>query len=180
MPTVRVQVEDFDVGAEIAKLRAGRPEIGAVATFVGVCRDRNDGASVATMTLEHYPGMTERSIGAIVGDALRRWQIDDVTVVHRVGELRPTDQIVLVVVVGGHRGDAFAACEFIMDYLKTRAPFWKKEDTPQGARWVDARATDNAAAERWRTDRTAKPSPRTRRASGRGRRPSARASRGRA
>lgn len=149
MPTIRVQAEDFDVGAEIARLRAGRPEIGAVATFIGVCRDRNDGSSVATMALEHYPGMTERSIGAIVDQAVARWHIDDVTVIHRVGELHPTDQIVLVVVVGGHRGDAFAACEFIMDYLKTQAPFWKKEQTPDGARWVDARASDDEAALRW-------------------------------
>lgn len=149
MPTIRVQSEDFDAGAEIARLRAGRPEIGAVATFIGVCRDRNDGASVATMSLEHYPGMTERSISGIVDQALARWDIDDATVIHRVGELRPTDQIVLVVVVGGHRGDAFAACEFIMDYLKTQAPFWKKENTPEGARWVDARASDDLAASRW-------------------------------
>lgn len=149
MPSVRIQTEDFDAGAEIARLRTDRPEIGAVASFIGVCRDRNDGSSVATMTLEHYPGMTERSIGAIVDEALARWQIDDVTVIHRVGELRPTDQIVLVVVAGGHRGDAFAACEFIMDYLKTQAPFWKKEQTPTGARWVDARSSDDDAAARW-------------------------------
>lgn len=149
MPSVRIQVEDFDVGAEIARLRAGRPEVGAVATFIGVCRDRNDGASVATMSLEHYPGMTERSISAIIDQARARWNIDDVSVIHRVGELRPTDQIVLVVVIGGHRGDAFAACEFIMDYLKTQAPFWKKEQTPAGARWVDARVSDDEAAARW-------------------------------
>lgn len=155
MPTVRIQHEDFDVGAEIARLRAGRPEIGAVATFIGVCRDRNDGASVATMTLEHYPGMTEKAILAIIDDALARWKIDDATVIHRVGELRPMDQIVLVVVVGGHRGDAFAACEFIMDYLKTQAPFWKKEQTPAGPRWVDARATDDDAAARWQVDAAA-------------------------
>ena len=152
MPTVRIQHEDFDVGAEIARLRAGRAEIGAVATFIGVCRDRNDGAHVATMTLEHYPGMTEKAIGTIIDAALTRWKIDDVTVIHRVGELHPTDQIVLVVVIGGHRGDAFSACEFIMDYLKTQAPFWKKEQTPDGARWVDARSTDDDAAARWRGD----------------------------
>ena len=146
---VRVQTEDFDVGAEIAALRRGDPKIGAVASFVGVVRDRNDGDSVARMTLEHYPGMTEKAIEAIVAEAKSRWDIIDVTVIHRVGELRPTDQIVLVVVTGGHRGDAFAACEFVMDYLKTRAPFWKKEETPGGARWVEARASDDDAAERW-------------------------------
>jgi len=149
MPVIRVQTEDFDVGTEIARLRAGRPEVGAVASFIGICRDHNDGSVVATMTLEHYPGMTERAIAKIVDQALGRWQIDDVTVIHRVGELRPLDQIVLVVVIGGHRGDAFAACEFVMDWLKTQAPFWKKEQTPGGARWVDARATDDEAAARW-------------------------------
>jgi molybdopterin synthase catalytic subunit len=146
---VRIQTEDFDAGAEIAALRAGNPAVGAVASFVGVVRDRNDGDAVATLTLEHYPGMTEKAIEAIVEEARSRWAIIDVTVVHRVGELKPLDQIVLVVVAGGHRGDAFAACEFIMDYLKTRAPFWKKEQTPEGARWVDARASDDDAAERW-------------------------------
>jgi molybdopterin synthase catalytic subunit len=146
---VRIQTEDFDAGAEIAALRAGNPAVGAVASFVGVVRDRNDGDAVATLTLEHYPGMTEKAIEAIVEEARSRWAIIDVTVVHRVGDLKPLDQIVLVVVAGGHRGDAFAACEFIMDYLKTRAPFWKKEQTPEGARWVDARASDDDAAERW-------------------------------
>jgi molybdopterin synthase catalytic subunit len=149
MPTIRIQTEDFDAGAEIAKLRAGNPAVGAVASFVGVCRDRNDGESVATMTLEHYPGMTEKALEKIVDEALARWKILDVTVVHRVGELKPTDQIVLVVVSGAHRGEAFAACEFLMDYLKTRAPFWKKERTPAGARWVEARASDDDAAARW-------------------------------
>jgi molybdopterin synthase catalytic subunit len=146
---VRIQTEDFDAGAEIAALRAGNPAIGAVASFVGVVRDRNDGDAVAALTLEHYPGMTEKSIEAIVAEARSRWSIIDVTVVHRVGELKPLDPIVLVVVAGAHRGDAFAACEFIMDYLKTRAPFWKKEQTPEGPRWVDARASDDAAADRW-------------------------------
>jgi molybdopterin synthase catalytic subunit len=146
---VRVQAEDFEVSAEIAALRRGNPKIGAVASFVGVVRDVNDGDSVAALNLEHYPGMTEKAIEAIVAEAKVRWAIVDVTVVHRVGELRPLDQIVLVVVAGGHRGDAFAACEFIMDYLKTRAPFWKKEQTPQGARWVEARSSDDEAAERW-------------------------------
>jgi len=146
---VRVQTEDFDVSAEIAALRRGDPKIGAVASFVGVVRDVNDGDSVAALKLEHYPGMTEKAIEAIVAEAKARWDIADVTVVHRVGELKPLDQIVLVVVAGGHRGDAFAACEFIMDYLKTRAPFWKKEQTPQGTRWVEARSSDDEAAERW-------------------------------
>ena len=150
MPTIRVQTEDFDAGAEMARLRAGNPKVGAVASFVGVCRDVNEGDSVATMTLEHYPGMTEKALGTIVDEAMARWKVMDVTVVHRVGEMKPTDQIVLVVVAGAHRGEAFAACEFIMDYLKTQAPFWKKERTPVGARWVEARASDDQAAERWR------------------------------
>ncbi len=148
---VRVQHEDFDVGAEIARLRAGNPKIGAIASFVGVVRDLNDGASVATMTLEHYPGMTEKALDAIVAQAKSRWDLYDVLVVHRVGELKPTDQIVLVVTTSAHRGEAFAACEFVMDYLKTEAPFWKKETTPGGARWVDARDSDDAARDRWET-----------------------------
>jgi molybdopterin synthase catalytic subunit len=153
MTTIRIQTEDFDAGAEIAKLRAGNPKVGAIASFVGVCRDVNDGESVATMTLEHYPGMTEKALARIVDEAIARWRISDVTVVHRVGELKPTEQIVLVVVSSGHRGDAFAACEFLMDYLKTRAPFWKKEQTPEGARWVEARGADDAAAARWTSGR---------------------------
>jgi molybdopterin synthase catalytic subunit len=146
---IRVQTEDFDIGTEIARLRAGNPCIGAVASFIGVCRDRNDGAGVAEMTLEHYPGMTEKALGRIADEARGRWDVVDVLIVHRVGRMLPTDQIVLVVVTGAHRGEAFAACEFLMDYLKTRAPFWKKEQTEQGPRWVDARASDDAAAERW-------------------------------
>jgi molybdopterin synthase catalytic subunit len=148
--TVRIQSADFDVNAEIAALRKGNSRVGAVASFVGVVRDVNDGGQVAEMTLEHYPGMTEKAIEEIIGQAQGRWQVLDALVIHRVGTLKPTDQIVLVVVTSGHRGDAFAACEFIMDYLKTRAPFWKKEQTGQGARWVEARATDDIAAERWR------------------------------
>ena len=148
--TVRIQTEDFDIGAEIAQLRRANPKIGAVASFVGVVRDVNDGDAVAEMTLEHYPGMTEKAIEDIITQARGRWNVFDALVVHRVGILKPTDQIVLVVITSSHRGDAFAACEFIMDYLKTRAPFWKKESTPSGARWVDARATDDIAAERWR------------------------------
>ena len=148
--TVRIQTEDFDIGAEIARLRRANPKIGAVASFVGVVRDVNDGDAVAEMTLEHYPGMTEKSIEEIITQACGRWNVFDALVIHRVGKLQPTDQIVLVIVTSSHRGDAFAACEFIMDYLKTRAPFWKKESTPAGARWVDARTTDDIAAERWR------------------------------
>jgi len=148
---VRVQTEDFDAGREIALLRQGNPQIGAVASFIGVVRDVNDGNAVADMTLEHYPGMTEKSIDAIIGEAKARWDVFDALVIHRIGRLKPLDQIVLVVVTGAHRGDAFAACEFIMDYLKTSAPFWKKEQTPQGARWVESRASDDLAAERWRS-----------------------------
>ena len=145
---ILVQREDFDPGAEICAL-AGDPKIGAVASFVGLVRDVNDGSAVATMTLEHYPGMTEKAIAGIVTEAKERWEVLDCTVIHRYGELKPADQIVLVAVASGHRGDAFAACEFIMDYLKTRAPFWKKEHTPGGARWVEARSADDQAAERW-------------------------------
>jgi molybdopterin synthase catalytic subunit len=146
---VRIQTEDFDAGAEIATLRLNNPKIGAVASFIGVCRDANDGTAVTKMTLEHYPGMTEKALEKIVAEAKARWDLMEVLVVHRVGELKPADQIVLVAVAGAHRGEAFAACEFIMDYLKTRAPFWKKEETPQGARWVEARSSDDDAAERW-------------------------------
>lgn len=148
--TVRVQTEDFDAGAEIAALRCAKPKVGAVASFIGVVRDENEGRGVAEMTLEHYPGMTEHSIEEIITQARGRWDVIDALVVHRVGTLKPMDQIVLVVVTSGHRGDAFAACEFIMDYLKTRAPFWKKEKTPSGTRWVEARVSDDIAAERWR------------------------------
>jgi molybdopterin synthase catalytic subunit len=147
---VRIQSEDFDAGREIAALRQGNSEVGAIASFIGVVRDVNDGNRVAEMTLEHYPGMTEKSIAAIIDQANARWRIFDALVVHRVGLLKPLDQIVLVVVTSAHRGDAFAACEFIMDYLKTRAPFWKKEQTAEGERWVEARASDDIAAERWR------------------------------
>ena len=146
---VRIQTADFDAGAEIAVLRRDNPGIGAVASFIGVCRDANDGTAVSRMTLEHYPGMTEKAIGGIIAEAKKRWSVMDALVIHRVGELRPADQIVLVVVTGAHRGEAFAACEFIMDYLKTRAPFWKKEETPKGARWVEARVSDDEAARRW-------------------------------
>ena len=137
---VSVQRDDFDVSSEIKAF--ANPKIGAIATFVGVVRE-------VAMTLEHYPGMTERSISKIVEEARGRWQVMDCTVIHRYGELQPSEQIVLVAVASAHRGDAFAACEFIMDFLKTRAPFWKKEETAQGPRWVEARASDDAAAERW-------------------------------
>jgi molybdopterin synthase catalytic subunit len=147
---VRIQSADFDVSAEIAALRSGNAKIGAVASFIGVVRDVNAGDHVAEMTLEHYPGMTEKAIEEIITEAQGRWSIYDALVIHRIGKLQPTDQIVLVVVTGAHRGGAFAACEFIMDYLKTRAPFWKKEQSGVGARWVEARATDDIAAERWR------------------------------
>jgi molybdopterin synthase catalytic subunit len=147
--TVRIQEADFDVGAELTALRAGDARVGALASFVGLVRDSNDGAGVAKMTLEHYPGMTEKALDAIVAEAKGRWNIYAALVIHRVGPLRPCDQIVLVAVTSAHRGEAFAACEFIMDYLKTRAPFWKHETTPDGARWVDARETDDAAAARW-------------------------------
>ncbi|MGH6622429.1 MAG: molybdopterin synthase catalytic subunit MoaE [Burkholderiaceae bacterium] len=146
--TVRVQREPFDAGAEITQ-RTTDAAIGAVASFIGVMRDRNDGNAVASMTLEHYPGMTERALEEIVEQARHRWQIVDALVVHRVGEFKPTDPIVLVIVTAAHRAPAFAACEFIMDFLKTDAPFWKKEATQAGTRWVDARASDDEARERW-------------------------------
>ena len=146
---VRVQTQDFDISAEIAALRAGLAGVGAVASFIGTVRDSNDGSGVTTMSLEHYPGMTERAISDICDQARVRWRLLDTLVIHRVGELAPMDQIVLVVVTSAHRGDAFAACEFIMDLLKTQAPFWKKEQTPNGARWVDARDSDDQAAARW-------------------------------
>ena len=139
---VCVQTEDFDLSAEVKALAKEDTGIGAVASFVGIVRE-------VAMTLEHYPQMTESSIKRIVEEAQSRWQVMDCTVIHRYGELKPSDQIVLVAVASAHRGDAFAACEFIMDYLKTRAPFWKKEHRPEGARWVEARAADDDAAERW-------------------------------
>ena len=146
---VRIQTEDFDVSAEIARVREGNPKVGAVASFVGIVRDLNDGDAVASLTLEHYPGMTEKAVEKIVAEAHERWDIYDALVIHRVGILKPLDQIVLVVVSSAHRAESFKACEFLMDYLKTRAPFWKKEQTPDGVRWVDARASDDEAAERW-------------------------------
>jgi molybdopterin synthase catalytic subunit len=146
---VRIQEQDFDVSSELAALRAGDTRVGAVATFTGLVRDLNDAAQVSTLTLEHYPGMTDKALAQIVDDAKQRWDIYDALVIHRVGPLRPGDQIVLVAVTSAHRGESFAACQFIMDYLKTRAPFWKKEQTPEGERWVEARASDEDAAARW-------------------------------
>lgn len=146
---VRVQEADFDLGIELAALRAGDARVGALASFVGLVRDVNEGAGVSEMSLEHYPGMTEKALEKIVLEAKGRWNIYDALVIHRVGRLLPCDQIVLVAVTSAHRGEAFAACEFIMDYLKTRAPFWKREATPSGARWVDARESDDSAAARW-------------------------------
>jgi len=146
---ILVQTEAFDLGAEVDMMRQGRTDIGAIASFVGLARDLNEGSGVTAMTLEHYPGMTEKALAALVDEANARWALLDVTVIHRVGRLLPGDPIVLVVVASRHRSEAFAACEFIMDFLKTRAPFWKKEETPQGERWVDARSSDDAAAARW-------------------------------
>lgn len=147
--TVSVQQADFDVGAEIAALSHGRLDVGAVASFVGLVRDVNEAAGVSAMTLEHYPGMTEKALADIVAEANRRWSLNAVRVIHRYGRLEPGERIVFVGVAGAHRGEVFEACEFVMDYLKTRAPFWKREETPQGARWVDARDSDDSAAARW-------------------------------
>ncbi len=146
---IKVQHEDFDAGAEMAALRAGNASIGAIASFVGLVRDVNAGDGVSTLTLEHYPGMTEKALADIAAQAMARWEVLGCTVIHRVGELKPCDQIVLVIVASGHRGQAFQACEFIMDFLKTCAPFWKKERTAEGDRWVDSRESDDAAARRW-------------------------------
>lgn len=147
--SIRIQTEDFDLGAEVAALRAGDSAVGSVVAFVGCVRDRNDGSEVSAMELEHYPGMTEAAISASVDEARARFDIRGVRIIHRVGLLQPQDQIVLVAVSSAHRGSAFAACEFLMDHLKMRAPFWKKETTPQGKRWVDARLSDDAALARW-------------------------------
>lgn len=148
-PRVTIQTQDFDLSTEVAALRAGDAGVGAVAAFVGTVRERNEGQGVSGMELEHYPGMTERAIEAMIDAAQARFQIRAVRVIHRVGTLKPQDQIVLVVVTAAHRGEAFQACEFLMDYLKTQAPFWKKEHTPQGSCWVDARVSDDTALQRW-------------------------------
>ena len=161
---VKVQAEDFDAGAEMAALRVGKPAVGAIASFVGLVRDQDGGsgrahaagttvdARIDTLTLEHYPGMTERSLERICTDACERWALIDVLVIHRYGTLHPTDQIVLVATSSSHRADAFDACRFVMDWLKTDAPFWKKESGPAGDRWVEARDSDQAAVERWSVD----------------------------
>ena len=147
--TVRIQEGDFDLNFELTAQRASDARVGAQVSFVGLVRDINDGAGVSEMALEHYPGMTEKALEEIVAEAKGRWNIYDALVIHRIGPLKPCDQIVLVAVSSAHRGEAFSACEFIMDYLKTRAPFWKREVTPEGARWVDAREADDSAAARW-------------------------------
>ena len=146
---VSIQTGDFDLGHEVARLRANDSRIGAVCTFTGTVRDRNDGQSVSSMELEHYPGMTEKAIEAMVDEAVARFAVYGVRVIHRVGLLQPLDQVVMVAVTSEHRGSSFQACEFLMDYLKTQAPFWKKEQTPEGARWVDARVADDAALAKW-------------------------------
>jgi molybdopterin synthase catalytic subunit len=146
---IRIQEQDFDLTTEVKALHKDDPRVGAVVTFIGTVRDLNDGSQVKGMTLEHYPGMTEKSLGEIIQQARGRWDLYRTLVIHRIGPLLPEDQIVLVAVTSAHRGEAFAACEFIMDYLKTAAPFWKKEDTPEGSKWVDARVTDDAAMARW-------------------------------
>ena len=148
-PRVFIQTADFDLAKEVAALRADDKRVGAVCSFVGTVRDRNDGDAIASMELEHYPGMTERAIEAMIDEAMRRFEIRQARVIHRIGLLQPLDQIVLVVVTSAHRRAAFEGCEFLMDYLKTQAPFWKKEETPSGARWVDARSDDDAALARW-------------------------------
>lgn len=146
---ISVQTEDFDAGAELAQMRLAHPEVGALVSFVGQVRDLNDGSVVSGMHLEHYPGMTEKALAGIAEQAMLRWELADALVIHRHGDLKPIDQIVLVVVASAHRQAAFAACEFIMDYLKTEAPFWKKESTAEGERWVDAKEVDEAAKNRW-------------------------------
>lgn len=146
---VSVQAEDFNLSVELETLRKNDKRVGAVCSFIGIVRDRNEGLNVSSMELEHYPGMTEKAIEAMIDDALKRFDIFAARVVHRVGLLQPLDQVVMVAVTSAHRGESFQACEFLMDYLKTQAPFWKKEETPEGVRWVDARVTDDAALARW-------------------------------
>jgi molybdopterin synthase catalytic subunit len=147
--SVSIQTQDFDVSQELAALRLGDARVGAVCSFLGTVRERNDGSAVASMALEHYPGMTEKAISAMMVEAQQRFDIYAARVIHRVGLLLPEDQIVFVAVTSAHRGESFKACEFLMDYLKTQAPFWKKEVTPDGARWVDARVSDDQALARW-------------------------------
>ena len=149
--TVRIQTDDFDMGIELKLLRLANANVGAVVSFIGQVRDFNEDIAIQSLTLEHYPGMTEKALTAIECDAKIRWNIIDSLIIHRVGTLKPLDQIVLVAVTAAHRGEAFRACEFMMDYLKTNAPFWKKEETPTGAHWVDAKHTDDAATISWKT-----------------------------
>ena len=151
MATARVSIQtgDFNLAGEVDTLRKNDKRVGAVCTFTGTVRDRNDGLSVSSMELEHYPGMTEKAIEAMIDEAIERFDIFAARVVHRVGLLQPLDQVVMVAVTSAHRGESFQACEFLMDYLKTQAPFWKKEETPEGARWVDARVSDDAALAKW-------------------------------
>jgi len=149
MSCISVQTEPFDITAMQDELRAESPAIGALVSFVGLMRDINEGDTINTMTLEHYPGMTEKALETIIAEANERWDLIGIRVIHRVGELKPQDPIVMVAITSAHRGEAFQACEFIIDYLKSRAPFWKKESTPEGERWVDARHTDKDAEERW-------------------------------
>ncbi len=146
---VSIQTQDFDLAKEIAQLRANDKRVGAVCSFIGTVRDRNDGLQVSAMELEHYPGMTEKAIEAMIDEAIKRFAIFGARIVHRIGVLQPLDQVVMVAVTSAHRGTSFQACEFLMDYLKTQAPFWKKEATPEGARWVDARVSDDAALAKW-------------------------------
>ena len=147
--TVRIQSEDFDLSTEVAKIAKDDRRIGAIANFVGLVRDSNEGEPISEMTLEHYPGMTEKTLEKLVAEAKQRWNILDALVIHRVGRLKPGGQIVLVIVAGAHRQEAFAACEFLVDYLKTQAPFWKKEATSSGDRWVEAKESDDVATQRW-------------------------------
>jgi len=146
---IRVQREDFDVGAEIARLTEGRHEIGGIVSFLGVVRDAAHGERIGAMTLEHYPGMTEKQLGTIEAEARRRWQLDASLIIHRYGRLEPGARIVLVVTASAHRQAAFEACEFLVDWLKTKAPFWKLEETSEGERWVEAQSSDDEAAKRW-------------------------------
>lgn len=148
--TVRIQTDDFDVAAELAAIKSSKADVGAIVTFIGMVRDLNDGDIIKTLTLEHYPGMTEKSLSAIEQEAKARWKINQSLIIHRFGTLKPNDQIVLVAVTSPHRAEAFSACEFIMDYLKTKAPFWKKEATSQGERWVEAKSSDDEAQARWK------------------------------
>lgn len=149
---IRLQADPFDPNAEQDALRQGQPGVGALVAFVGLMRDINDGTHVTAMTLEHYPGMTERALEAIAAQASQRWALEGIRIIHRIGRITPQEPIVLVAVTSRHRSNAFRACEMIIDYLKTDAPFWKKEETLDGERWVQSRSSDDDAKQRWRTD----------------------------